>query len=81
VNGETPASAKGIEPSQIEIVTTTERPDLDGEANAAFRSVWPEFIFHDPVAREHMDRVELYFRPYDVLLLDHGKVVAGGGGF
>jgi len=27
-----------------------------------------------------MDRVELYFRPYDVLLLDHGKVVAGGWG-
>jgi GNAT superfamily N-acetyltransferase len=80
VNGETPASAKGIEPSQIEIVTTTERPDLDGEANAAFRSVWPEFIFHDPVSREHMDRVETYFPFYDVMLLDHGEVVAGGWG-
>jgi GNAT superfamily N-acetyltransferase len=80
VNGETPASAKGIESSQIEIVTTTERPDLDGEANAAFRSVWPEFIFHDPVSREHMDRVETYFPYYNVMLLDHGEVVAGGWG-
>lgn len=80
MNGEIPTSATGIGPSEIEIVTTSERPDLDDETRVALRSVWPEFIFHDLVAREHMDRVELYFRPYDVLLLDHGNVVAGGWG-
>ncbi|MFZ0168082.1 MAG: hypothetical protein WAL64_01515 [Candidatus Dormiibacterota bacterium] len=61
-------------------MTTSERPDLDEEARAAFRSVWPEFIFHDPVAREHMGRVEKYFPFYDVMLLDRGDVVAGGWG-
>lgn len=65
---------------QIEVVTTSARPELDDEARAAFRSVWPEFIFHDAVSREHMGRVELYFQPYDVMLLDQGKVVAGGWG-
>jgi GNAT superfamily N-acetyltransferase len=80
MNGEIPAAAAAIEPSQIEVVTTSERPDLEDETRAALRSVWPEFIFHDPVATIHIDRVERYFRPYDVLLLDHGKVVAGGWG-
>jgi len=80
MNDQAPNRSSGTDPPQIEVVTTSERPDLDDEARAAFRSVWPEFIFHDPVAREHMDRVELYFRPYDVLLLDHGEVVAGGWG-
>ena len=44
--------------SDLEIVTTSERPDLDNEARAAFRQDWPEFIFHDPVANEHIGRVE-----------------------
>ncbi|MGC2191820.1 MAG: GNAT family N-acetyltransferase [Candidatus Dormiibacterota bacterium] len=63
---------------EIAVVTTSHRPDLDGEARAAFRGEWPEFIFHDPVARLYIDRVEAYFPDHDVLLLDHGQVVAGG---
>lgn len=66
--------------SKIEVVTTSQRPDLDDEARAAFRGMWPEFIFHDPVAREYTDRVEQYFEHNDVLLLDGGEVVAGGWG-
>lgn len=61
----------------IEIVTTGERHDLDDEARAAFHSVWPEFIFHDPIARQYIERVEEYFPYYDVMLLDQGHVVAG----
>ncbi len=33
--------------ADIEVVTSGERHDLE-EARAAFRPIWPEFIFHDP---------------------------------
>ena len=64
----------------LEIVTTTDRRDLEEQARDAFRVVWPEFIFHDPVSAAHIGRVETYFPQYDVLLLDEGQVVAGGWG-
>jgi GNAT superfamily N-acetyltransferase len=64
----------------LEVVTTGERHDLDGQARGALRTVWPEFIFHDPVVPEYIGRVETYFPQYDVLLLDDGQVVAGGWG-
>ena len=64
----------------LDIVTTTDRRDLEEQARDAFRVVWPEFIFHDPVSAAHIGRVETYFPQYDVLLLDEGQVVAGGWG-
>ena len=64
----------------LEIVTTSERPDLDEQAAAAFRPGWPEFIFHDPISAEYIGRVGDYFPSYDVLLLDEGQVFAGGWG-
>jgi hypothetical protein len=64
----------------IEVVTTGDHPDLGGQARDALRTVWPEFIFHDPVVPEYIGRVETYFPQYDVLLLDDGQVVAGGWG-
>ena len=65
---------------ELETVTTASRRDLDEEARAAFRAVWPEFIFHDPIAPAYLGRVEAYFPQHDVLLLDEGRVVAGGWG-
>ncbi|MDQ2757831.1 MAG: hypothetical protein M3Y71_14955 [Actinomycetota bacterium] len=64
----------------LECVTATSRPDLGAEAGAAFRERWPEFVFHDPVPPLYMPRVRECFAPYDVLLLDQGRVVAGGWG-
>ena len=66
--------------TDIEVVTTGERHDLDDEARAAFHPTWPQFIFHDPVAAEYIERVEQYFPYYDVLLLERGQVVAGAWG-
>lgn len=66
--------------ADLEIVTTSDRHDLDEQARDALRTVWPEFIFHDPVSGEYIGRVEAYFPQYDVLLLDDGQVVAGGWG-
>lgn len=65
---------------EIEIVTSSERPDLEDQARAAFRGEWPEFIFHDPVSASHIGRVAEYFPHYDILLLDQGEVLAGGWG-
>ena len=64
----------------MQIVTTAQRPDLEDQARDAFRVAWPEFIFHDPVAAEYGGRKDAYFQDYDVLLLDEGRVVAGGWG-
>ena len=61
-------------------MTTSERPDLDAAARAAFRVKWPEFIFHDPVSTSHIARVNDYFPSFDVLLVDDGDVLAGGWG-
>jgi hypothetical protein len=36
--------------SAITVVTTSTRHDLDDEAREAFRTRWPEFIFHDPIS-------------------------------
>jgi hypothetical protein len=64
----------------MDVVTSSDRPDLEDEARAGFRVKWPEFIFHDPTSRLYIDRVEKYFPSFDVLLLDDGRVVAGGWG-
>lgn len=66
--------------SDLQIVTTADRPDLEDQAGAAFRPGWPEFIFHDPVSNKHISRVSSYFQRYDILLLEDGAVVAGGWG-
>jgi GNAT superfamily N-acetyltransferase len=66
--------------ASLEVVTSADRHDLDEEARAAFREVWPEFIFHDPVSAAHIERVEQYFPRFDVMLLADGEVVAGGWG-
>jgi GNAT superfamily N-acetyltransferase len=65
---------------ETEIVTAADRRDLDDQARAALGGGWPEFIFHDPVAKEYIGPVERYFPFYDVLLLAQGEVVAGGWG-
>lgn len=65
---------------ELEVVTASDRPDLDDEAAAAFRQRWPEFIFHDPIPPQYLDRVHEHFSEYDVLLLVDGQVAAGGWG-
>jgi len=65
----------------MDIVTTCERPDLKGEADAAFRVKWPEFLFyHDSIMKSFEAQVEEFFPQFDVLMLDEDRVVAGGWG-
>jgi hypothetical protein len=42
----------------MEIVTTSERPDLNGSAMAPLRAGWPTFVLHDPVSNTHRRSVE-----------------------
>lgn len=64
----------------LDVVTAALRPDLEEEAGSAFRERWPEFVFHDPVPPTCMARVHDYFDSFDVLILDEGRVAAGGWG-
>jgi hypothetical protein len=65
----------------VEIVTRTDRPDLDEQAAVVFRERWPEFIFHDDVPKKFLSRIERFFSRYDIVVLDdEGAVVAGGWG-
>jgi GNAT superfamily N-acetyltransferase len=66
--------------AHLEIVTTSERPDLEEQSSAALLPGWPEFVLHDPVSSEHMGRAGECFPWYDVRILDRGEVVAGGWG-
>jgi GNAT superfamily N-acetyltransferase len=66
--------------SNFEVVSTIDRPDLHDQFDTAFRSVWPELIFHDPVAKEYVDHVQSRFPTYDVTVLEGDRVVAGGWG-
>jgi GNAT superfamily N-acetyltransferase len=62
-----------------EIVTTSDRPDLDEQSKAALLADWPEFIFHDSVS-EYMRQAWTCFPRFDVRVIEDGKVVAGGWG-
>jgi GNAT superfamily N-acetyltransferase len=66
--------------SDFEVVVSRDRPDLENEAGEAFRENWPEFIFHDPISNAYVKRVEEYFEPFNVMLLEDGAVVAGAWG-
>lgn len=65
---------------RFEIVACPERPDLEEEAAAAFRERWPEFVFHDPLSKQYMDRVDEYFGQFSIFVLHDGHVAAGGWG-
>lgn len=64
----------------MDVVTRTERPDLDDKVRAAFRERWPEFVFHGEAGPRYLPRVQELFGHLDVLLLDGEEVAAGGWG-
>ncbi|GLY22893.1 hypothetical protein [Micromonospora sp. NBRC 101691] len=64
----------------MEIVTRADRRDLHDTAAAVFRERWPEFVFHDETPRKYLGRVRQYFSCFDIMVLDHDAVAAGGWG-
>ncbi|MFD5828660.1 Long-chain-fatty-acid--CoA ligase [Lentzea sp. NPDC060358] len=60
----------------MEIVPNGERPDLQGDAQAALRDGWPAFVLRDPVSGRCRDAVAEYFPDFDVLLLEDDVVLA-----
>ena len=63
-----------------EIITTSDRPDLDEQSQAALLPVWPEFIFHDQVSSDLMGPVGECFPSCDIRILEDGEVIAGSWG-
>jgi hypothetical protein len=64
----------------LDVVRSIDRPDLEAQTSTTFRKRWPEFTFHDPIARAHHAAVERYFPDWEVWLVDHDRVIAGGWG-
>lgn len=58
------------------VVTHRERPDLLDQLDD-FADLWPEFIFHDAVAREHYEHTRTTFADSNFYLLESlGNVIA-----
>jgi GNAT superfamily N-acetyltransferase len=60
-----------------QVITTSDRPDLDEQSQEALLSGWPEFIFHDQVSEALIGRAAEYFPQFDVRLVDDDEIVAG----
>jgi len=45
----------------MQIITTSERPDLDEQSQAALLAGWLEFVLHDRVLPERMGLACRYF--------------------
>jgi GNAT superfamily N-acetyltransferase len=62
---------------QPQVITTSDRPDLDEQSQEALLSGWPEFIFHDQVSEALIGRAAEYFPQFDVRLVADDEIVAG----
>lgn len=65
--------------SDYRLTTYAQRADLLGEARQLNGSVWPEFMFHDPVADRLWDRLEGTFADFQTMWLDEDDHVAAVG--
>lgn len=67
--------------SDLILVSTTGRTDLDEQAADLFSGSWPEFIFHDLGVKPFLDRRAAYFADWDFYALDpQGRLVGAGSG-
>jgi hypothetical protein len=74
------ATARDTDLVGFEVVTCSVRPDLEEEAETALRERWPEFVFHDALVKQYIERVDEYFAEFSIFVLHEGHVAAGGWG-
>ncbi len=64
-------------PAGHRLVSLAEDPELRGPMGRHNTAVWPEFMFHDPVANKNWDRLFSDWAEFQVCLLDpNGDVAA-----
>ena len=61
--------------TDVTLVTTASRPDLDELAAELFAEHWPEYIFHDPDVKAYLPRVRELFMDWDFFGLDGDRLV------
>jgi GNAT superfamily N-acetyltransferase len=77
--GNVPPSLRSRDDAGAHVVSLAERPELADQL--PFGEGWPQFIFHDPVAKEYLDRVDAFFAELSLVLMDGaGAIIAGGWG-
>ncbi len=73
-------SSREIDMSEFTTYTHRERPER-GKLLFTFGDVWPEFMFHDEVARRYIDHTDTTFAHLNLYLCDeHDELVAAGYG-
>ncbi|MGC4937805.1 hypothetical protein [Kribbella sp. DT2] len=50
------------------LIPVTDAPEFDEEASKVFAEGWPEFIFHDALAKQYAERRDRFFAGVELLL-------------
>ena len=61
--------------TEVTLVPTATRPELDDPARELFAEHWPEYIFHDAEVKEYLPRVGELFADWDFFALDGDRLV------
>ena len=61
-----------------QLVPIAAAPELSEEAGRRFVEDWPEFIFHDQVVKQYVDRRSAYFGDWEFYLIDEDRRLIAG---
>ena len=64
--------------AEFTIYTHSQRPELESFLST-FGDVWPEFIFHDEIARTYLHHTDTTFAHLNLYLCDENDVLIAAG--
>ena len=64
--------------ANFKIYTHRQRPELESLL-PTFGDVWPEFIFHDEIARRYLHHTDTTFAHLNLYLCDENDVLVAAG--
>ncbi|WP_460648746.1 hypothetical protein [Kribbella endophytica] len=60
------------------LIPVADAPEFDEEASTVFAEGWPEFIFHDALAKQYNDRRSRFFPQWEFYFVSpHRRLIAG----